>query len=72
MISPSWIISIGISPPSGVKLSCMALTEPFEAAVVATAHRLELAMPKRTSLPSMLAGSMPSAAKLALPAPSAQ
>ena len=32
--------------------------------MVATAHRLELAMPKRTSLPSMLAGSSPSAAKL--------
>ncbi len=46
--------SIGIMPPSGVKLSCIELTEPFEAAVVATAHRLELAMPKRTSLPSML------------------
>ena len=47
---------IGTMPPSGVKLSCMALTEPLEAAVVATAQRLELAMPKRTSLPSMLAG----------------
>ena len=63
---------MGIIPPSGVKLSCIALTEPFEASVVATAHRLELAMPKRTSLPSMLAGSSPSAAKCVLPAPSAQ
>ena len=61
-----------IMPPSGVKLSCMELTEPFEAAVVATSHRLELAMPKRTSLPSMLAGSSPSAAKFGLPEPSAQ
>ena len=45
---------------------------PFEAAVVVTAHRLELAMPKRTSLPSILVGSMPSAAKFVLPAASAQ
>ena len=32
----------------------MELTEPLEAAVVAVAHSAELAMPKRTSLPSML------------------
>ena len=32
----------------------MELTEPLEAAVVAVAQRAELAMPKRTSLPSML------------------
>ena len=32
----------------------MELTEPFEAAVVAVAQSAELAMPKRTSLPSML------------------
>ena len=32
----------------------MALTEPFEAAVVAVAQSAEFAMPKRTSLPSML------------------
>ena len=57
---------MGIIPPSGVKLSCIEFTEPFDAAVVATAHRLELAMPKRTSLPSMLAGSSPSAAKLVI------
>ncbi len=34
--------------------SCIALTEPFDADVVATAHSAELATPKRTSLPSML------------------
>ena len=34
--------------------SCIELTEPFDAAVVAVAHSAELAMPKRTSLPSML------------------
>ena len=32
----------------------MALTEPFDAAVVAVAQSAELASPKRTSLPSML------------------
>ena len=37
-----------------MKESCIALTEPFEAAVVAVAQSAELAMPKRTSLPSML------------------
>jgi hypothetical protein len=31
----------------------MALTEPFDATVVAVAQSAELAMPKRTSLPSM-------------------
>ncbi len=44
----------GIMPPSGMKLSCMALTAPHEAAVVITANSAERAMPKRTSLPSML------------------
>ena len=34
--------------------SCIELTEPFDAEVVATAHSAELATPKRTSLPSML------------------
>ena len=34
MISPSWMLISGIMPPSGVKLSCMALTAPQEAAVV--------------------------------------
>ena len=32
----------------------MALTDPFEADVVAVAHSAEFAMPNRTSLPSML------------------
>ena len=52
--SPSWISHIGTRPPSGVNESCIALTEPFEAAVVALAHRVELTMPKRVSLPSIL------------------
>ena len=64
---------IGIMPPSGVKLSCIELTEPLDAAVVVTAHRLELAMPKRTSLPSMLAPVRPERREVAsLPCASAQ
>ena len=45
---------IGTRPPSGVNESCIELTEPFEAAVVAVAQSAEFAMPKRVSLPSML------------------
>ena len=52
--SPSCMSHIGTSPPSGVNESCIELTEPFDAAVVALAHSAEFAMPKRTSLPSML------------------
>src|ERR1700733_7546929 len=44
----------GIIPPSGVKESCIELTAPQLVSVVTTAHSAELAMPKRTSLPSML------------------
>jgi hypothetical protein len=57
-----------------VKLSCIALTEPFEAAVVAVAHRAELAAPKRSSLPSRLpgVGSTPRVVSTGLPASSAQ
>ena len=47
-------ITIGTNPPSGVYESCIELTEPFEAAVVAVAQSAESASPKRTSLPSML------------------
>ena len=52
--SPSWIITIGTMPPSGVNESCMAFTAPQEAAVVITANRLVALMPKRVSLPSIL------------------
>ncbi len=52
--SPSWISHIGTRPPRGVNESCIAFTEPLEAAVVAVAQIAELAMPKRSSLPSML------------------
>ena len=56
----------------------MALTEPFDAEVVAVAHSAELATPKRTSLPSMLppglvavaTWSAPSWVRTGFPAPS--
>ncbi len=41
-------------PPSGVKLSCMAFTLPVVKVVVTPANSPLSAMPKRTSLPSML------------------
>ena len=52
--SPSCISHIGAKPPSGVKESCIELTEPLEAAVVAVAQSAEFTTPKRVSLPSML------------------
>ncbi len=54
-ISPSWMLNSGTRPPSAVKLSCIALTAPHEAAVVTAANSALAAMPKRTSLPSMFA-----------------
>ena len=44
---------IGISPPSGVSESCIALTDPFDVTVVVTAHSADRPAPKRTSLPSI-------------------
>lgn len=38
-----------------MKLSCIALTEPFEAAVVEAAHSEDSIAPKRASLPSIFA-----------------
>ena len=52
--SPSCISHIGTSPPNGVNEPCIEFTEPLEAAVVAADQSAEFAMPKRTSLPSML------------------
>ena len=52
--SPNWMSHIGIIPASGMNESCIELTEPFDADVVATAHSTEFATPKRVSLPSML------------------
>ncbi len=64
--------SIGTIPPSAVNESCIAFTAPQDAAVVITANRLELRMPKRVSLPSMLiALSAPRARKCGLPRSSA-
>ena len=52
--SPSWISHIGTRPPSGVNESCIALTAPYEAAVVRVPNSADSTMPKRVSLPSML------------------
>ena len=41
-------------PAIGVRLSCAVLTAPHEVSVVVVAQRIESAIPKRTSLPSML------------------
>ena len=75
MTSPNCINHIGTRPPSGVKESCIALTDPLEAAQVAVAQLAEPVMPKRTSLPSMLpplcaglaARSAPEAASIGVP-----
>src|SRR5262245_7217749 len=48
------MLASGTSPPSGVNESCHELTAPQLASVVAVAKSAELAMPKRTSFPSML------------------
>ena len=61
MSSPSWMFSIGISPPSGMNESCCALTAPHDVAVVTVANMADAGTPKRTSLPSMLPPGMPSA-----------
>ena len=74
--SPSSILISGTRPPRGVRLSCTLLTAPQLASVVITVNSAELAMPKRTSLPSMLppdcvpvaAVAMPSFARFGLPA----
>ena len=44
---------MGHIPPSGVKLSCIEFTEPFEAAVVAAAQIPASTGPRRASFPSM-------------------
>ena len=44
-------------PDSGMKLSCIALTDPFDAAVVDAAQSDDSIAPKRCSLPSMFAPS---------------
>ncbi len=79
MTSPVCMLNSGTRPPSGVKLSCMLFTAPQLASVVTVANSADCAMPKRTSLPSMLppgcaavaAVSTPSCARIGLPACSA-
>ena len=71
--SPNWIRNIGTMPASGRKLSCIAITAPSEVADVVTANSEDMAVPNRTSLPSMLPmdGSMPSWVSSGLPGASA-
>src|SRR5437588_5149409 len=54
MTSLSMMLTSGTMPPRGVKESCHPLIAPQLASVVAVAHNAVLAIPKRTSLPSML------------------
>jgi len=63
------MLTSGTIPPSGVNESCQLLTAPELAAVVTTAKSALLAMPKRTSLPSIFP---PAAARSGLPCASAQ
>ena len=53
VISPRSIRNSGTRPPSGVRLSCIALTAPVLVPVVTAAHRPPPAAPNRISLPSM-------------------
>ncbi len=67
--SPSWMLTSGTMPPSGVKLSCIELTAPHDASVVTVANSAEADRPKRTSLPSMLpAATSPAGAAAAMAA----
>ena len=78
LTSPSIMWLSGTPPPSGVKLSCIELTEPLDVPVVDAAQRPEAAGPKRTSLPSMFppacsdvtAWSAPRSSSRGLPLPS--
>ncbi len=51
--SPSFMLTRGIMPPRGVKLSWPESTEPVEVPVVEAANSPEEKEPKRTSLLSM-------------------
>ena len=73
--SPRAMLSSAMPPASGVRLSWALLTAPHEVSVVTVAKRIELVIPKRTSLPSMLppawvevsASLAPSLARIGLP-----
>ena len=47
------IFNISIIPLSGIVLSCIPLTEPFEVTVVVQLHRAVAAGPRRVSFPSI-------------------
>ena len=47
-------MNIAMPPPSGIRISCIALMPPSEAPVVKAVHTAVEGAPKRTSLPSML------------------
>ncbi len=47
----------GVTPASGLRLSCMQLTEPFEVLVVSAAQVAPAEVPKRSSFPSRLPSS---------------
>ena len=47
----------GVRPASGLRLSCMQLTEPQVTAVVTAAKVAPAEVPKRSSLPSRLPSS---------------
>ena len=53
------MLTSGAVPPSGVKLSCAALTAPVDVPVVEAANSPEAAGPNRTSLPSMFPPAWP-------------
>ena len=52
--SPVSIPMKGTTEPSGVQLSCMELTDPFEVSVTDAPQIADEDTPARTSLPSML------------------
>ena len=70
----SIMCSRGIMPPSGVRVSCILFTVPVVKEVVTVVNIADCAMPKRTSLPSILpmAWSRPISANAGLPWLSAQ
>ena len=53
-VALSHMPAIGIRPVSGLRLSCIAPTEPFEVEVVSTAQSGPVVAPRRSSLPSRL------------------
>ena len=52
IISPIIMLNKATPPPIGERLECMAFTEPLDAAVVDSIHKILLATPSLDSLPS--------------------